>query len=65
MNILSNRVTIDRDPTNKNLEAALFQKLAEIVKPTAPEVPQSNIRSVGVEEALKELMELEKNKPGE
>jgi len=65
LNILSNRVTIDRDPINKNLEATLFQKLAEIVTPVQPEILKSQIRSIGVEEALKELMELEKNRPGE
>jgi len=65
LNILSNRVTIDRDPINKNLEATLFQKLAKIVTPVQPEILKSQIRSIGVEEALKELMELEKNRPGE
>jgi len=65
LNILSNRVTIERDLTNKNLEASLFQKLADIVKPATPDIPKSNVREVSVEDALRELAELEKNKPGE
>jgi len=56
----NDRITIERDQSIKKLEASLFQKLSDIVTPTAQEIPKNNIRSVSPEEALKELLELEK-----
>lgn len=51
---------IERDNKTKMLESSLFQQLANIVTPALPEVPKNNIKSVSVEDALKELLELEK-----
>ena len=56
----NDRITIERDQSIKKLEASLFQKLSDIVTPTAQEIPKNNIRSISPEEALKELLELEK-----
>jgi hypothetical protein len=40
-------------------------KMAEIVKPEEPVSRTSNVKFVSVEDAIKELIELEKNRPGE
>jgi len=62
LNTWSNRVTIEKDPTTKKLEAELFQQMAEILKPVDPKPIESKneIKSVSVEDAIKELLELEK-----
>lgn len=54
-------VTIDKDPSIRNLESAVWNQLASIVAPTPP--PQNNkaaLPMVSLEDALKELIELEK-----
>jgi len=65
LNILSNKIHIERDLTTRNLEAVLMAKMAEIVKPEEPVSRTSNVKFVSVEDAIKELIELEKNRPGE
>jgi predicted lipase len=65
LNISSNRISIQRDQNNKKLETTVFEKLAQIMAPTIPEAPKKNeISFVGVEHALKELLELEKISQG-
>jgi len=58
--------TPDTRPPEKTLEHNVFSKLNEIAKATAPANPSnsngpfSNIQSVSVEDAIRELIELEK-----
>lgn len=59
--LFNNRVTIERDSNNKKIEDSLFAKLAEIVQPCEQNISKQNdIKLVSVEDALKELLELEK-----
>ncbi len=58
--MFNSRVTITRDESNKQLEASIFSKLAEIVTPTVPEKRSDQIMQVSIEDALKELLALEK-----
>ena len=58
--MFNSRVTITRDESNKQLEASIFSKLAEIVKPPVPEKQPDQIMQVSIEDALKELLALEK-----
>ena len=64
MSILSNRVHIERDQTNQKLENDLFSKLSSIVQPAKPIEKPSSVKFVGVEDAIKELLELEKTSQG-
>ena len=54
----------DRDPIFSQLENSVFSKIHELTKdhevPRVPQVKQSTLRTVSYEEALKELLELEK-----
>ena len=58
--------TPNTQPPEKTLEQNVFNKLNEIAKATAPanacnsNGPFSNIQSVSVEDAIRELIELEK-----
>lgn len=61
MNIISNRVQIERDNRIRTLENNIFDQIANIVKPEAPKVKKDTVMTVGVEEALKELLEIEKS----
>lgn len=58
--MFNSRVTITRDESNKQLEASIFSKLAEIVTPSVPEKQPDQIMQVSIEDALKELLALEK-----
>jgi len=58
--VFNSRVTITRDESNKQLEASIFSKLAEIVTPSVPEKQPDQIMQVSIEDALKELLALEK-----
>jgi len=58
--MFNSRVTITRDESNKQLEASIFSKLAEIVTPAVPEKQPDQIMQVSIEDALKELLALEK-----
>ena len=58
--MFNSRVTITRDESNKQLEASIFSKLAEIVTPLVPEKQPDQIMQVSIEDALKELLALEK-----
>lgn len=54
----------ERDPYFSQLEHSVFSKINELTKahevPRAPQLKQSTLRTVSFEEALKELLELEK-----
>jgi hypothetical protein len=54
----------ERDPYFSQLENSVFSKINELSKdhevPRVPHVKQSTLRTVSFEEALKELIELEK-----
>jgi hypothetical protein len=54
---------IERDPTINKLQQDVFAKMAEISKPFPGEkIPlQADIKTISPEEALKELLEMEKN----
>ena len=54
---------IERDPTINKLQQDVFAKMAEISKPSSDEkIPlQADIKTISPEEALKELLEMEKN----
>ena len=58
--MFNSRVTITRYESNKQLEASIFSKLAEIVTPSVPEKQPDQIMQVSIEDALKELLALEK-----
>jgi hypothetical protein len=54
---------IERDPSINKLQSDVFAKMAEISKPEPGEKKplQSDIKTISPEEALKELLDLEKN----
>tara|TARA_R110000868_G_scaffold241113_1_gene495685 strand:+ start:861 stop:1124 length:264 start_codon:yes stop_codon:yes gene_type:complete len=56
--------SFERDPNLIKLEHDLFSKLAQIVKPvqqTLPDVKESTVKHVSVEDAIRELIELERH----
>lgn len=53
-------VHIERDNTIKQQEASLFAQLANLVEPPKPKVEKNQIKSISFEDALKELIEMEK-----
>lgn len=59
--MLSNRVQIERDNKVRSLEDTVFNQLADIVKPELPKDTKANINTVSVEDALRELLEIEKS----
>ena len=61
MNITSNRVHIERDNKIRTLENDIFNQIVNIVKPEIPKKEKNNVTAVGFEEALKELIEIEKS----
>jgi len=54
---------IERDPSINKLQSDVFAKMAEISKPGPGEKKplQNDIKTISPEEAIKELLELEKN----
>ena len=54
---------IERDTSINKLQSDVFAKMAEISKPEPGEKKplQSDIKSISPEEAIKELLDLEKN----
>jgi len=59
--LFNNKVFIERDSKNKEIEDKVFSKLADIVKPHTVEQPEkSSVKFVGIEDAIKELLEIEK-----
>jgi hypothetical protein len=54
----------ERDPYFSQLENSVFSKINELTKhhevPRVPQLKQSTLRTISYEEALKELLELEK-----
>lgn len=62
MNIKS-KVDIERDPSINNLEQALFGKLSNIIssyEPKAEKLNTNSVQTIGVEDAIKELLQLSK-----
>jgi hypothetical protein len=57
--VYNKRVTFERDEKLVKLEAFLLQKMASIIQPPESEV-KNNIREVSLENAIKELINLEK-----
>jgi hypothetical protein len=53
--------SIERDPTINNLERELFKKFQEISPPEEIVYNKKTVSSVSVEDAIKELLELEKS----
>lgn len=55
----------ERDPALRSLENSVFSKINELTKcheaPKSPVNKTSDLRAVSVEEAMKELLELEKS----
>jgi len=54
---------IERDPSINKLQSDVFAKMAEISKPEPGEKKplQNDIKTISPEEAIKELLELEKD----
>jgi len=64
LNTWSNRVHIERDAKNKHHEQQLFQQIASIIhqnKPVTTVAKQMVVQHVDMEQAMRELAELEKN----
>ena len=63
-NPFSGSPQMERDPALRNLEFSVLSKMAELTKeheaPKPPVVKSSNLRAVSVEEAMRELLELER-----
>jgi len=55
-----NGVHIERDNSIKEREASLFAQLASLVEPPKPTVEKNQIKQVSFEDALRELIEIEK-----
>lgn len=64
-NPFSGSPQMERDPALRNLENSVFSKIAELTKEhdivSLPKVKNNSLRTVSYEEALKELLELEKS----
>ena len=54
---------IERDPTIQNLERSIMEKIKEISPPEEPVKSSEKVQTVSVEDAIKELIEMNKNKP--
>lgn len=63
-NPFSGSPSMERDPASRALEHSVFSKIIELTKeheaPRLPDKKTDNLRAVSVEEAMKELLELEK-----
>ena len=61
--MINSRVTIERDPTNKQIEDKLLQQMSSIIKNSEPkenkEATIPDVQSVSVEDAIKELLAIE------
>jgi hypothetical protein len=64
-NPFSGTPQIERDPESLKLEKSVFARIAELTKdhdiPKPINIKSNNLRTVSYEEALKELLELEKS----
>lgn len=56
-------VQIEKDPQVNKLAADVFSKLEKIANPEGKPIKPSGLASFSLEDALKELLEIEKNKP--
>lgn len=54
--------SIERDPTIVNLENSVFQQLMSIAPKEEPIQKTSEVSYVSVEDAIRQLLEMEKNK---
>ena len=61
----SGGTSFSRDPYFVNLEQSVFSKIADLTKdynpPNKPEVKSNNLKSISVEDAIKELLQLQSN----
>lgn len=54
-----------RDPNNKKLENDVLSQMGNILnrfEPQKPEIKKTELRNVGFEDAIKELLDLHRNK---
>lgn len=58
--MFDSRVTITRDESHKQLEASIFSKLAQMVAPAVPEKRPGQVAEISIEDALRELLAMEK-----
>jgi len=58
--VFNNRVSFERDEKLSKLEDSLLKQIASIVEPPKQELVKNDIKPVSLEDALKELMKLEK-----
>ena len=67
MNTFSNRIQITKDENQKNKEQEVYAKIAQIISSVEPKRQETSVHNqitfVSIEDALKELLELEKSKP--
>jgi hypothetical protein len=50
----------ERDKNIKNLENNIFSKMSDILGPEIKSSPNNNLKFISVEDAIKELLEIEK-----
>lgn len=66
MNTYFNRVQFTKDENQKNKEGEVYAKIAQIISSVEPKrqeaSSQNQIKAVGIEDAIRELLELEKTK---
>jgi hypothetical protein len=58
--VFNKRVSIERDDKIAKLEDSLLKQMASIVEPPEQEEIKNDVKSISFEDALKELLELEK-----
>lgn len=58
--MFNNRVNIERDDKIAKLEDSLLKQMASIVEPPKQEEIKNDVKSISFEDALKELLELER-----
>jgi hypothetical protein len=67
LNTFSNRIQITKDENQKNKEQEVYAKIAQIISSVEPKRQEASVHNqitfVSIEDALKELLELEKPKP--
>jgi len=66
LNTYFNRVQFTKDENQKNKEGEVYAKIAQIISSVEPKrqeaSSQNQIKAVGIEDAIRELLELEKTK---
>ena len=60
--MLFNRIQIERDSNCRKIENSVYERLANIVKPQEQKLSNDfNVKIISVEDALRELIEIEKS----